>query len=67
MYGSKGDQVGQVGASVLRSAGAQLLEEAAPSGVDQITFSGVRVPGSSGLTGHGVEMTVFYNENGAIG
>lgn len=63
----RGDLVGQVGASVLRSAGAQLPEEAAPSGVDQITFSGVRVAGSSGLTGHEVEMTVFYDENGAIG
>jgi hypothetical protein len=49
MYGSKGDLVGQVGASEIRAAGAQLLEEAAPSGVDQVTFSGVRVAGSSGL------------------
>ena len=66
MYGSKGDLVGQVGASEIRAAGAQLLEEAAPSGVDQVTFSGVRVAGSSGLTGHEVTMTVFYDANGAI-
>ena len=52
MYGSKGDLVGK---SALQSLGLQGLS------------SGVRVAGNSGLTGHEVEMTVFYDENGAIG
>jgi hypothetical protein len=58
--------VGQVGASEFRSIGVHLLEEAAPSGVDQVTFSGVRVAGNSGLTGHEVVMTVYYDENSAV-
>jgi RHS repeat-associated protein len=66
MYGSEGDLIGQIGPSGLMRTGAKLLQEASASGVDSITFSGVRVATSSGLTGHEVTMTAYFDSEGVI-
>ncbi|MCA1703138.1 MAG: hypothetical protein LC808_07640, partial [Actinobacteria bacterium] len=65
-YGRDGDLVGAVGPAGWRSVGADLLREAAPSGIREVTFRGVRAADSTGLVGHEVTMTAFFDAAGQV-
>jgi RHS repeat-associated protein len=66
MYGSEGELVNQVDPTAFLSFGRQMLKEALPSGVERITFTGIRVANSSGLTGHEPLMSVYVADNGGM-
>ncbi len=66
MFGMDGPLVGQVGSAAIRQAGATLLRDAAPSGVNQVVFRGVRSVSSSGKPGHVVDLTATLSDDGAV-
>lgn len=66
MFGMNGPLVGQVGPAAMRQAGANLLREAAPSGVNQVVFRGVRSVSSSGKPGHVVDLIASLTDDGSV-